>query len=41
MIPNYSCRTRWFVSGSPVSTVYPYGYQLSDVGPDTTRAEVK
>ena len=25
----------WFVPGRPVSTVYPHGYQLADLGPDT------
>jgi len=31
----------WFVPGRPVSTVYPRGYQLSEVGPDTSSAEAR
>lgn len=27
----------WFVPGRPVSTVYPHGYRLADLGPDATR----
>lgn len=27
----------WFVPGRPVSTVYPHGYRLADLGPDTAR----
>ena len=27
----------WFVPGRPVSTLYPHGYRLADLGPDTTR----
>ena len=26
--------TPWFTPGRPVSTVYPHGYQLADLGPD-------
>jgi hypothetical protein len=26
----------WFVPGRPVSTVYPHGYRLDDLGPDAT-----
>jgi hypothetical protein len=27
----------WFTPGRPVSTVYPHGYQLADLGPDSAR----
>jgi hypothetical protein len=29
----------WFTPGRPVSTVYPHGYQLADLGPDTARQD--
>ncbi len=29
--------TSWFVPGRPVSNVYPQGYRLADLGPDTAR----
>jgi hypothetical protein len=29
----------WFTPGRPVSTVYPHGYQLADLGPETARQD--
>jgi hypothetical protein len=29
----------WFTPGRPVSSVYPHGYQLADLGPDSARQD--